>query len=510
MSSVMERFANLFTGHGRAHGQYKDGRARTVRSPAKLVNFENHLTGKMGLGMVPINEGNECRFGAIDIDIDNINHDNLYHRIDQLGLPLVVCRSKSGGAHLYAFCNPPIPAVTMRKYLSKWASDLGYGKSEIFPKQDTLAPDDVGNWINLPYFDHGATNLRPAYGLNAKAEIDWLSIDDFLVNAEAIVSANAIGDFPVPEDEKYEGMPPCLAWFYERAPNDCENGRNEVLYNYGVFLQKAKPEQLEDELHRINQRIFTKPLPAKEVAALVKSVKRKDYRYKCRTSLIQEHCDTVSCKKLPHGITDNSDQYGELMIGCLTKHMTDPPRWVVDINGIDVEVTTDELMDYRRIRILALEKADVVAPPMKAEEWLLILKDRMASKKTIEAPKDASVHGHLMQALTEFVQIADRSTRGREDLFRGIPVKDKFDKVPGSIAEETVVFFRSNDFMAYLKRKKAATTLTGNTLWMKLRSLGCDHTKLKIKGRQVQVWYVVMCDDLVTPRLDPIREECDI
>lgn len=502
MNDIMQRFAKLFRGLDRAYGKYMNSRAQTVRTKAPITAYENHLVGKMGLGRVPINETNECYFGAIDIDIDDIDHDALYHRIDQLGLPLIVCRSKSGGAHLYTFSDPPIPAVTMRKYLSKWASTLGYGKSEIFPKQDTLAPDDIGNWINLPYFDHEGANLRPAY------HGGWLDIKEFLSLAEHLVEINAIGDQPVPEDDKYEGMPPCLSWFYERAPNNCENGRNEVLYNYGVFLQKAKPEQLEDELHRINNRIFTRPLPAKEVNALVKSVKRKDYRYKCRTSLIQEHCDLVSCKKLPFGIDDKSDQYGELMVGCLTKHLTDPPRWVLDINGIDVEVTTDELMDYRRIRILALERADVVAPPMKAEEWLLILKDRMASKKVVEAPKDASTHGHLIQAMMEFIQIADRSTRGREDLLRGIPVKDKF-PVAGIVQD--VVFFRSQDFMNYLKRKKAATTLTGNTLWMKLRNIGCDHAKIKTTGgKQIQVWFVILDDDLTTPRLEPLREESDI
>lgn len=504
MSDVVKRFANLFKGLDRAHGRYNNGRAQTVRTPATENMYANHFAGKGGLGVVPICGDNNCFFGAIDIDINDINHSDLWHRVEQLGLPLVVCRSKSGGAHLYTFSGVAIPAVTLRRYLSKWASDLGYGKSEIFPKQDFLiASDDIGNWINLPYYDHLGENLRPAH-----KEDKWLTVEEFLEVAEGLVEANAIGNFPVPEEDKYEGMPPCLSWFYERAPNECDNNRNEVLYNYGVFLQKSKPENLEDELHRINHRIFIKPLPAKEVTALIKSVKRRDYRYKCRTSLIQEHCNAVECKKLPFGIEDTSDKYGELMVGCLTKHLTDPPRWVIDINGFDIEVTSDELMDYRRIRILALEKADIVAPPMKGEEWLLLLKDRMANKKMVEAPKDASTHGHLILALTEFIQIADRSTRGREDLLRGIPVKDKL-VVRGEM--ETVVMFRSQDFISYLKRKKMATTLTGNLLWMRLRTMGCGHDKIRISGtRQAQVWYVVLDADLMTPKLDPVREEIDI
>jgi len=507
MSNVMQRFMAVFIGLDRAHGQYNNNRARTVRSAAGGSAYAKHLDGTMGLGLVPIQANSTCNFGAIDIDINDINHEDLYSRVQQLGLPLVVCRSKSGGAHLYTFCDPPIPASILRKYLSKWASDLGYGKSEIFPKQDLLGPDDIGNWINMPYFDSKDT-IRYAVGKTGPKKIEPLTLEQFLIQAEKIQSENPLGDLPVPEEDKYEGMPPCLSWFYERAPNECANGRNEVLYNYGVFLHKSNPETLEDELHRINHRVFTAPLPSKEVIALIKSVKRKDYRYKCRSSLIQEHCNAVQCKKLPCGIEDTSDKYGELMIGCLTKFLTDPPRWVLDINGIDAEVTSDELMDYRIIRRMALEKADIVAPPMKQEEWLLVLKERMTNKKTIEAPKDASVHGHLMQALTEFIQIADRSTRGKEDLLRGIPVKDKY-TVQG--VEELVVFFRSQDFCAYLKRKKTATTLTNNVLWMRLRSMGCDHTKIRISAfKQTQVWYVVLDEETSTPRLEPVREEAEI
>jgi hypothetical protein len=508
MSNVLQRFMTIFVGLNRAYGQYHNNRARTIRSETPETAYERHLQGVMGLGLVPICSDSQCYWGAIDIDIDNIDHEALYHRIQQLGLPLVVCRSKSGGAHLYTFVESPLPAAVLRKYLSKWASDLGYGKSEIFPKQDNLAKDDIGNWINLPYFDHKGENLRPAIGKTGLKAVGKLTIEQFLDAAERIRTDNAVGDLPVPDDDTYDGMPPCLQWFYSRAPNACDNGRNEVLYNYGVFLHKSRPEALEDELHRINHRIFVNPLPSKEVMALVKSVKRKDYRYKCRTSMIQEHCDAVQCKKLPHGIEDTSDKYGELMVGCLTKYLTDPPRWVLDINGIDVEFTSDELMDYRVIRRAALERADIVAPPMKNEEWLLILKERMTNKKTVEAPKDASVHGHLMQALIEFIQIADRSTKGKEDLLRGIPVKDKYKM---GADEVMVAFFRSQDFIAYLKRKKMATTLTNNVLWMRLRSMGCDHTKIRITAhKQVQVWFVVMDDETCTPRLEPIREEAEI
>ena len=48
-------------------------------------------------------ENNTCRWGCIDIDEYNFNHLVLITNIRKLKLPLIVCRSKSGGAHVFLF-----------------------------------------------------------------------------------------------------------------------------------------------------------------------------------------------------------------------------------------------------------------------------------------------------------------------------------------------------------------------------------------------------------------------
>ena len=117
--------------------------------------WENHLRGKSGIGIVPINENNQCKWGAIDVDQYPLDHTVLVQKIRKLKLPLVVCRSKSGGAHCFLFCKDWIDAIDIQKALQCMSAALGYGESEIFPKQVKLHLDrgDVGNFLNLPYFN---------------------------------------------------------------------------------------------------------------------------------------------------------------------------------------------------------------------------------------------------------------------------------------------------------------------------------------------------------------------
>ena len=70
----------------------------------------------------------------------------------------MVCRSKSGGAHVFLFTKEYVSASLMQDKLNEIRSVLGYGGSEVFPKQRELkSKDDTGNFLNLPYFSSDKT-----------------------------------------------------------------------------------------------------------------------------------------------------------------------------------------------------------------------------------------------------------------------------------------------------------------------------------------------------------------
>ena len=70
MSNMARDFASLFAGNLRSFGQWDpaSGEMITEKREVTLKDYENHITGRMGLGIVPVTDGATCAFGAIDVD----------------------------------------------------------------------------------------------------------------------------------------------------------------------------------------------------------------------------------------------------------------------------------------------------------------------------------------------------------------------------------------------------------------------------------------------------------
>ena len=64
----MEQFINLFSGLTRAYGLWDGKKQTTVKAQLTPKHYEDHLAGKISLGVIPIAEDSKCKFGAIDID----------------------------------------------------------------------------------------------------------------------------------------------------------------------------------------------------------------------------------------------------------------------------------------------------------------------------------------------------------------------------------------------------------------------------------------------------------
>jgi hypothetical protein len=136
------KFADVFPGLQLAYGTYRVdrkqangknvGKASIVQEPRTAELWEGHLSGKgTGIGIIPINEDNQCVWGCIDIDQYPLDHKLLIERVRKMKLPLVVCRSKSGGAHMFLFTSDWVSAKDMQKTLNQIASALGYGGTEV-------------------------------------------------------------------------------------------------------------------------------------------------------------------------------------------------------------------------------------------------------------------------------------------------------------------------------------------------------------------------------------------
>jgi len=504
-TEIIKKFAALYQSNRISYGNWtpKNGKMFTTKEEYTDKNIKNHLSGIMGLGLVAINDDNKCWWGAIDIDNhsgEEININKIAKAIHDKGLPLIVCKSKSGGAHCYLFGSEPLPAHFVRSILNKWATDLGFQGSEVFPKQSRLVKKQLGNWINLPYFK---SEQRLAHEFD-KGDIKTLSLTEFMDKAMiSRVDQSLLEDFMLVEHRE---APPCIQ---QMMKNGVDSGhRNEGLYNLSVYLRKSHPDDYKERAFDINQTIFEKPLSFAEAKKTINSVSgNRDYRYKCLEEPCRSFCDSEVCLKREYGIT--SDEVGFLSradmpeITGLKIYDMEPPIWEMKLNGTTVAITTSQFYNFQEFAKVVMEKLLIVVPPMKNKDWINVLAGLMSVAERVETPEDASTPGIIKEKLREFIYKADLKSNGRDVndramIRRGMPVVQEVGV--GGIAGRHVVF-RGGDFVAFLKRTRSEE-LKGSMLWNALRTFGVTHTRLRVEGRVAAVW-VVPVDEHGRTKLDP-------
>lgn len=493
--------SELFIGSDRTHGvqDHRDGEKIvhwTKDGPATVQDCEDHWNGSRGLGIVPVKTDGTCHFAAIDIDVDTINHQDLYERVRSLRMPLTVCRSKSGGAHLYLFSAESRPASLMRSVLRRWAGILQYPQAEIFPKQDSLGAKDKGNWINLPYFA-GENTTRYAVGAEGALTFEqFFASISFWDGRDEVKAALVV---------LKSDMPPCLQHYFEQGGFK-EGERNDGLFNVGIFYRKAQPNGWQDQLREYNQKFCNPALDTAEVGSIIRSIENNPgYNYRCDQPPINAHCDLKRCKKMPYGVNGRNTR-PEFLISHLRKIKTDPPTYVVEVNGLDVSLTDEEFMSNLKFRRRLENLRSILAPPMKDNQWDEERRRLHETEEVIEAPEDASTGGAIMDAVMDFLT-RYKNARGdnqQESLLKGMPIeyKDKF------------MAFKSTHLWEFLTLHRQFK-ITRPALYALLHAHGatCEDSPAKILGKSVRIWLFpkdklnIQTEDYAVPEFPKIEEE---
>lgn len=468
-------FNTLFRGGTHAHGVWDlETGPKTLHEPATEADYEAHLAGRVGLGIIPVNTEGLCSFAAIDIDVDTIDHRALRERIVQRQMPLTVCRSKSGGAHLYLFVREPMKASVIIPLMKRWAGLAGFPRAEIFPKQSKVTASNIGNWINLP-FANALRTVRYSVGPNGAQ-----SLEEFLETVTYWDGEDKV-DYGVKSDlVKIEDMPPCLAALTrEGVP---EGGRNSGLFNFAVFFRKSSPNGWEDRVVQHNQAFVKPPLSNREVQTVIRSAGQRKYQYTCDQEPICSRCDRKTCLTLPFGVGHepwkDQSNYAELLAAHCRKILTDPPRYIVEVNGHDVELASEQFFYFSGrvgFRHRIKEVLNLILAPMKEERWDMIVKELLDKHIDIEAPVDASERGMILSKVHEFLGLVERS-RDREDILKGLPVEYK-----------DTIAFRAADLQKYLHSQRIEKVKIQD-LYQILYTEGCRHTKIRVKGKVEAAW----------------------
>jgi len=487
----IQKFMAIFDGLKEAHGYFKiettgsngkaKGKAGVLKAPRTTKLWESHLSGGgTGLGIIPINEDNMCVWGCIDIDQYPLDHKLLVEKIRRLKLPLVVCRSKSGGAHCFLFSKEWVSAKDMQKSLQSLSAALGYGESEIFPKQIKLHLDrgDVGNFLNLPYYDH-ENGLRYAFlddGTSATIEEFIELYERYVQTPEEVVKLQVVGGG---EADLMKDAPPCLQILCKARIS--EGGRNNGLFNIGVYLRKAYPDSWESEILRYNMEYLSPPLPLPEVNIVAKQVQRKDYAYKCSDAPINSHCNKELCRTRKFGI---GAAVAGATIANLRKYNSTPPVWFMDVNGEPLELDTDGLMSQPFFQRACMEQLNFMPRSVAKNQWegrISTLMNEMRDNESaiIEVAQDASISGQFYDYLEEFCRHLQQAQDKEEILLRR----------PWTDEERGITYFRLKDFENFLKKNKFFE-YKSHKIAQRLRDINGESVVLKIKGRSVRVWQI--------------------
>lgn len=478
---LANHFYELYKGLERAYGRFKitnavapngekvKGRATTEIGFYSAKLWTLHLNGNQGLGVVPIRDDATCQWGAIDIDVYPLDLEELERKVHKLGLPLIVVRTKSGGAHLTMFLSEPCPAKLVRGKLYEFAIALGYGGVEIFPKQTMLASvKDVGNWLNMPYFEHQNTKRYAIFKGRQLTPYQFIELAHKIrITEEQLRSmeVDLAGDF--------EDGPPCLQMLCKQGIP--EGTRNNTLFALAVYCKKKFEDEWESKTEEMNVQYVHPPLKSREVQTCIKSASRKDYFYPCNKAPLISVCNKDLCRKREYGIGQGGDEF-DLSLGSLVKIATEPPVWIIDIEGVRVQLDTEDLMMQERFRRSCVMSINRLPPLIKRHEWEKILREKLETVEIVEAPIESRQSGRINQYAYQYL-MSSPPAKVKDELRLGRPWLDK---------DTATIWFRGNDLIRFLENNGMRAEV--RKVWASMRENGAEHGNVTIRGITMQVW----------------------
>lgn len=479
----------LFAGATRSHGTYSEedpevgGKktikrtAKTIREPVTVALWRQHLAGTRPLGIVSIREDDNCLWASVDIDVYTLDLSEIVRMLDAAGIPAIVCRTKSGGAHVYMFFSEPVPAAEVVPRLRELAAFLGHGDSEIYPKQTTVlaARGDLGSWLNMPYFGGDKTERYAVRG-----DGRGMSVETFLARAEAIkMSRRGLVDIVIHKQAAgFETGPPCLESLVSTGfPSGT---RNNGILALGVLAKKMQPDNWEALL---NQWVATHGgdpvFAATELASIVRSLRKRDYHYKCGDNPLRQRCNVALCRTRPHGVGGGSVSVLEsASILC-----TDPPVFFVILKtGGTVELSASQILSPSEFQHATLVQLREVVPEYSRRDWISWIRPIVENATRIEAPRESGSRGEFEELLEQFATDRHRAER-REEVLLGKPWHDE---------DGGRLYFRLRDLVAALDRARFQCPERGIGLrsWVtaRIRDMGGRDTQFNAQGRNVNAW----------------------
>jgi hypothetical protein len=503
MEERVKKFKSIFYGLDRAYGQYKSdgqlvngkagGKAFILKKPVTDQLWIDHIEGKdPSLGIIPIRDNSTCTWGCIDIDTYPLDHKKIVRKIRDLELPLVMCRSKSGGAHVFIFLKEPVQAKLVRDKLQEWAGELGYANCEIFPKQIEIQADrgDTGNFLNLPYHG-GDDSMRHGFSDDGSGA----SLDGFFSLYDTYCTTEKdLKEFKVKRKNEIElnDGPPCLSTLMSQGIPP--GGRDNTLYQYAVYAKKKWPDDWSAKIEEFNYKYMESPLPAQQVLKTIKQHEKKDYQYKCKDQPMCAVCSLNICKGKQYGVGNTFEH----QVSDLTKYESDESTWFLNIDGRRLKLSTDQLYDQHKFRRACMNEINVMPNMMRPNDWDSRLQSLLDNVEVIQMPHEITKTGRFESLLERFLEDQGEAEHVDEiDMGKALfEQRDYTDKIKDDKGEREITvkkmtaYFKSEWLQKFLKRNDFKDFSTTEMAAHIRNKLGGGDTRRKIKGKTAYLWFV--------------------
>jgi hypothetical protein len=488
---------HIYAFDGLRPGQKEEGQSSTITN--KLLTIEQykaHLSGIMGLGIIPVDDKGEAKFGGIDIDVYDSSFEQYINAIELNNLPLVPFRSKSGGLHLFMFMEQRVSAKAIVELLKKQVILLGldlYVKNklnkiiEIFPKQDKTTPGKPGSWINLPYY-----NVQYTRQSAIRARKD-LSLDEALAYAKSKrVNLTAIRTL-LSEIPNSDG-PPCLQTINLFGGPEKGGGRNNYLFSFGVYLKKKEPELWEQRLFELNS-LMSEPLTTDELEnTVISSLRKTGYTYRCNEVPCVDFCRKTLCKTRDFGIGKEGGYFSDLEYGKLVQIKANDPYYEWEVKLIGTEKfshlrfkTEADIIGQDIFLRLCFRELHTLPVKIKQSEWYKKINEALPGMvvQYVEQEDDTSPIGIFKSLFVQF--LTERAMAQTRDQVYGHPGRVYFDEKEG----KNSYYFRTRDLTEYLFVTKLFKYYAPGEIHGLLHDFGAEPIRISTEtSKQIRVYAI--------------------
>ena len=247
--------------------------------------------------------------------------------------------------------------------------------------------------------------------------------------------------------------------------------------------QRKQESHKNNRCYEVNERL-KKPLDKKEVEdTILKSLRRKDYTYKCSSSPCQDFCNKKECQKREYGIGKNEGYFSSVECGQLFQYRTAQPyyEWEVKLQGSEAFKSLrfkseDEIIKQDVFLRLCMRELHELPSKLKQSEWFRKVNQHLKEIKivSVDTEEDTSPMMILRNLIVEFL-----TGRAMADTKDQIVARRVYYNVSSD-----EYFFRVKDLNDYVYVQKQFRYFSPGELHGILREMKCVNKTVKTENRK--------------------------